>query len=320
MTPAEYDGVGRVFYKFDPGTIHWARGKFRSLPICFKCNGYIIVNLVERSPTNTNEGGTLGIRAFPPARISDIEPVKYAFFDVFHDVRRAKKLVTEIAKDKAGTKFHFYKTPDQKTYELAAHFARDLEKKVHFFKTFKDALDEEILDLHFKNNMAYTYLRDFEKMNAREWLAHLDSIAKENPRLYDDFMRRTMTPLQKEFIEELNKSPLTLQQFFEGTPKNESQVREIFDTFHYLFEFKILRSQEPFPDYLLFRNDKEIRTEAELYSKNFIQHKHNPKKCDMILCWENNINQKKIGLDVFELGTGRIHKKDGSVEEIIIRP
>ena len=40
----------------------------------------------------------------------------------------------------------------------------------------------------------------------------------------------------------------------------------------------------------------------------------------MIVCWENNIFPEKIGLDVFEVGTGGIHKKDKTIEEIVIRP
>jgi hypothetical protein len=33
---------------------------------------------------------------------------------------------------------------------------------------------------------------------------------------------------------------------------------------------------------------QRVRAEIEFLSRNFLQHFHDPKECDLIVCWENN--------------------------------
>jgi len=44
-----------------------------------------------------------------------------------------------------------------------------------------------------------------------------------------------------------------------------------------------------YPDAIIQINDNtKIRAEFELYSHNFKEHKHDPKACDLIICWKHN--------------------------------
>jgi len=68
-----------------------------------------------------------------------------------------------------------------------------------------------------------------------------------------------------------------------------------------------------FPDCIAYqktgRGEKRVRIEFELRSKNFKLHKHSPRSCDWLVCWEDNWPDKPRGLRVVELcrefGLGR---------------
>ncbi|MDH5677324.1 MAG: hypothetical protein OEZ28_01760 [Nitrospinota bacterium] len=63
--------------------------------------------------------------------------------------------------------------------------------------------------------------------------------------------------------------------------------------------------QAGFPDCMAFRNTqngrKKIRIEFEYKSKNFKLHKHDPKKCDWIVCWEHDWADAPSNLHIVEL-------------------
>ena len=62
-----------------------------------------------------------------------------------------------------------------------------------------------------------------------------------------------------------------------------------------LFGQKTLRIQEDFPDALYedMNNHTKIRVEFEKNTSSFLEHNHPPSGCDAILCWEDNLTQKK---------------------------
>jgi len=77
-------------------------------------------------------------------------------------------------------------------------------------------------------------------------------------------------------------------------PSKEWVVREIFVLFHRELGYRILRTQEAFPDYIL--SDKEggkIRAEAEINARDFVAHGHPLEDCDLIICWEDNWKECK---------------------------
>lgn len=80
-------------------------------------------------------------------------------------------------------------------------------------------------------------------------------------------------------------------------PESEVSTREFFAVLASAFGFEITSSQGPFPDYIL---NGHIRAEAEYTSSNFISHKHDHEKCDLVICWKHN---KKLPIPVLELST-----------------
>ncbi len=93
------------------------------------------------------------------------------------------------------------------------------------------------------------------------------------------------------------------------SPINEQGVVFLFgrvleDLNLYIEEIRI-----KYPDCVARRYTRKgwerIYIEFEYRSSNFIQHKHNPSECNMIVCWENDLtdNDKKIlhGIEVVEL-------------------
>jgi hypothetical protein len=68
--------------------------------------------------------------------------------------------------------------------------------------------------------------------------------------------------------------------------------------------FKVRRMQAAFPDCLAVRRVGEnqwedVKIELELMSRNFAAHGHDPKGCDLIVCWEHN--WPECPLEVVEL-------------------
>ena len=77
----------------------------------------------------------------------------------------------------------------------------------------------------------------------------------------------------------------------ENNPVNmqETEVRERFRILNELYGwFKIVHSQEGFPDFVLKDRDGNIiRAEAEVRSGTFKNHGHDVDECDLIICWSH---------------------------------
>jgi len=65
-----------------------------------------------------------------------------------------------------------------------------------------------------------------------------------------------------------------------------------------------------FPDALLFNNDTNevMNVEFETISSNFLKHEHDPKACDLIVCFAHD--WKDCPIDVYELVTDELHKTE----------
>lgn len=73
-------------------------------------------------------------------------------------------------------------------------------------------------------------------------------------------------------------------------PENEQGVVFLFAKLMEKVGFeKIVEIGRPFPDCTAInRSGKQVKIEFEYLSHNFITHKHNPKKCDCIICWKDD--------------------------------
>jgi hypothetical protein len=89
-------------------------------------------------------------------------------------------------------------------------------------------------------------------------------------------------------------------------PTNEDGVLFLFGVVAPELGFRVERIQRAFPDVEAKREVAPGRWERqlwelELYSRNFKEHKHDPKGCHGIICWKHNWPDVPEGLEVIEL-------------------
>jgi len=98
---------------------------------------------------------------------------------------------------------------------------------------------------------------------------------------------------------EMKDLPLPTNIFF----RTEKEFAKWFEKNLIAFGFKSIKKKnvKSFPDYILkdFKG-KEVRVELEIKSSNFIHHKHNPKKVDVIIS-VYTLKEKILGVPVFSL-------------------
>ncbi len=84
-------------------------------------------------------------------------------------------------------------------------------------------------------------------------------------------------------------------------PQNENGVVYIFALAASRLGFKVKRVQAGFPDCTAEWAGKKVRIEFEFRSRNFGIHGHDPRKCDLIVCWKHDWPSPPSGLQVLEL-------------------
>jgi hypothetical protein len=91
-------------------------------------------------------------------------------------------------------------------------------------------------------------------------------------------------------------------------PENELQVREMYAGRLPEFGYRIVRSREAFPDWLLLDADgRYVYAEVEYASSAFRVHGHDPGLCDLIVCYRHDLPAEATPVRVLELGTGLHH-------------
>ena len=88
-------------------------------------------------------------------------------------------------------------------------------------------------------------------------------------------------------------------------PKNEINVRELFAQRAARLGYRILESRAAFPDYVLERDGERLFAEAEYRTSDFLRHRHDLSRCDLILVWEHDLPYMPI--PVLELKTAAVH-------------
>lgn len=73
--------------------------------------------------------------------------------------------------------------------------------------------------------------------------------------------------------------------------RNESDLHNWFKKNYKKLGFtKIIQfDRGDFPDFIMQKGNSIYRVELEIFSSNFIQHRHDPKKVDLVICAYNNI-------------------------------
>jgi hypothetical protein len=91
-------------------------------------------------------------------------------------------------------------------------------------------------------------------------------------------------------------------------PVNEMGVVYLFGLLGHRMGYVVTRIQSEFPDCEAFREVapgrwQRVRIEFEFESRNFLLHKHDPKKCDVIVCWKHNWAECPPHIEVIELSS-----------------
>src|SRR6476646_10677083 len=132
------------------------------------------------------------------------------------------------------------------------------------------------------------------------------SLAVNAPRVQDDgLMRRDLARrgIKKDrpvMGEPFDRSPMT------NAPVNELGVMVLFGMVAAALGLQVESVQGKFPDCLAKRQVAPgkwpyLRIEFEYESKNFYLHGHDPKGCDMIVCWRHNWKECPAEIEVVEL-------------------
>jgi hypothetical protein len=89
-------------------------------------------------------------------------------------------------------------------------------------------------------------------------------------------------------------------------PTNEAGVMFAFGVLAGRLGFAVKRWQVAFPDCVAVREMakgqwQDQNVEVEFESRNFLKHGHDPKKCDVIVCWVHNWPECPEWIEVVEL-------------------
>ncbi len=66
-------------------------------------------------------------------------------------------------------------------------------------------------------------------------------------------------------------------------------VREVFAIRAGDLGYRILESRAAFPDYVLSYGRQRLLAEAEFRTSNFLRHRHDIDRCDLIIVWKHDL-------------------------------
>lgn len=88
----------------------------------------------------------------------------------------------------------------------------------------------------------------------------------------------------------------------EYAPLNEQGVIYLFSSLaRQRYGLRVERVQAGYPDCIAYRSGRKVRIEFEYTSRNFQLHRHDPGKCDWLVCWIHNWPSVPRRLRVIEL-------------------
>jgi len=140
----------------------------------------------------------------------------------------------------------------------------------------------------------------------RQWADVLKLISRHEEALEQNHKRggRRKSPLMPG--RPVYGDPMVLLPGMLHEPTNEAGVLFAFGVLAPRLGFVVKRWQTAFPDCVAVREMEkgqwqDQNVEVEMYSRNFSKHKHDAKKCDVIICWEHNWPECPEWIEVIEL-------------------
>ena len=170
------------------------------------------------------------------------------------------------------------------------------------FKEEEIIIELLLLILNSKDGRCFLKNAGFLQPRTEEYKQHLEEKGLINP----------VTKAGREYLKEkgiIKDTPFQIgwikQHLGHFLPKNELGTIVIFLKYMDNWFTDIIAIQNGFPDLILETKDngKIVKAELEYKSANFKRHKHDPTKCDYVICWEHNC---KLPIPVIELKTKRI--------------
>ena len=101
-------------------------------------------------------------------------------------------------------------------------------------------------------------------------------------------------------------APFLKMPVLRNAPTSEGAVMILFGALAERMGFAVEKVQTGFPDCEALREVapgkwQRVWVEFELYSRNYLEHQHAGKVCDIIVCWEHNWPECPEGIEVIEL-------------------
>jgi len=169
----------------------------------------------------------------------------------------------------------------------------------------------EEFDLEYRQRAYERYGREYEMLSVGQKFELLNGLVLELKHKFDEF-KEWDNALFGSFLyayfppsritERINKpktksktTPFSHYGLI-AEPQNEQEIVFLFSKFHRELGFPMInRIKTTFPDAEAINEKKEIkRIEFEQRASDFIVHGHNPKECDYIICWENDLTEERI--------------------------
>lgn len=188
------------------------------------------------------------------------------------------------------------------------HYAKKIvfcyypEEVIPIFKTEHLEHFVKVLGLSDRvNRIAVTkYGKSYDKLTVGQSFELLNNLLREFKETHDEikdldnasFARLLYTafPIPEPVSPEKVVEPMSATRML-FSPVNELGVVMLFAMYHRELGFPyILKVKSDYPDAIVIDKFGEVRAiEFELFASNFIAHKHDPDKCDYIICWENDL-------------------------------
>lgn len=207
-----------------------------------------------------------------------------------HDASRARTM-EELFEDWAGVARKIGKAPTRVQYDKhGRNSPRPLTRIFHSWKAIPEGMRQYALEYGLADAWKDVIGIIEVEMKSRRNFSRTGAIGVAEPPLE--------THKRPSFGDPLTHLPIV------HAPTCENAVLFLFGAMANDLGFKVRRMQAAFPDCLAVRRVREnqwedVKIELELMSRNFAAHGHDPKGCDLIVCWEHN--WPECPLEVVEL-------------------
>lgn len=172
----------------------------------------------------------------------------------------------------------------------------------YFCRNLGFDLDEYSQKKYGKNYDELTIGEKYELLNELLIKFRNENLPEMSNEMFARVLYEIFQPEKRKTTIRLSK-PISTKYGLLFEPSTEQEVVFLFSKLHKDLGFPyILRFQEKFPDVIVLDKDRQQkRIEIEVYASDFKEHGHDPKGCDYIVCWKNNLRDTEMPEDFPEI-------------------